>query len=117
VAAGSTTLGNYWESYVYCSEQNSGTVFVDTNVPGGVVDFSVADGDDVLYDWYLITEAAAEPTATAISSSSVTTLPATGATEPDGGVNGALLGVAAVGGTAALLAARKLCAQETSATE
>jgi hypothetical protein len=52
-------LSNYLGAYVYCSEQNSGTVLYDgsyADSPGGIV-FPVSNGDDVICDVYLITPA------------------------------------------------------------
>jgi hypothetical protein len=62
VAAGTVTVaedagvfGWYIGAYVYCSEQNSGTVLYDNSADTGAISFAVADGDVVVCDWYNIT--------------------------------------------------------------
>jgi hypothetical protein len=55
VAEDATVFGYYIGAYVYCSEQNSGTVLYDNSADTGSVSFAVADGDVVICDWYNIT--------------------------------------------------------------
>jgi hypothetical protein len=100
------TFANYIGAYVYCAEQNSGTVLFDGSADTGAVNFTASQGDDIVCDWYNLTSAASEPPAT---TGGVTTLPATGGApgETAGTLSG-WLGAAALGGAAAFLAGKKL---------
>jgi hypothetical protein len=101
------TLGNYLGAYVYCAEQNSGTVLYDASADTGSVSFAVADGDDVVCDWYNITEADEDEG----DDGGSTSLPATGS-GPIAGTSGTpWLPLALAGGAAAALARRLRSAQ------
>jgi hypothetical protein len=110
ISEDANVLANYLGAYVYCSEQNSGAVLFDTDLNGTTgVSGNIEAGDDVICDWYNITEAAAAPTATASSGS--TALPSTGAGTSGGADESALLlmlGLAALtlGGVAVALRRR-----------
>jgi hypothetical protein len=109
----SATFASYLGAYVYCAEQGSGAVLFDSDAPGGTVTFSAKQGDDIICDWYNITEAssgASEPPATG-GDGGATSLPSTGVGGRTGGSSGVWLEAAALGGAAALLAAKKLRAQ------
>ena len=64
VAAGTVTVAEdagvfswYIGAYVFCAEQNSGTVLYDNSADTGAISIAVADGDTVVCDWYNITAA------------------------------------------------------------
>jgi hypothetical protein len=96
-------LAGYLGAYVYCAEQNSGTVLYDGSADTGAVTFTASQGDDVVCDWYNITEAGTGGTSNGTGS---TTLPSTGVGPEDGGTP--WLGAALLGGAAALLGGKKL---------
>jgi hypothetical protein len=51
-------LADYLGAYVYCSEQNSGEVLIDIDLDGDdTVGGEIEAGDEVVCDWYNITEA------------------------------------------------------------
>jgi len=102
------TFGAYLGAYVYCSGQKSGVVLLDTDAPGGTVTFTAFAGDDIVCDWYNITEAVAATSPVTPPTTAATTLPSTGVALGDAG-NDSGLGtglVAAAGITLAV--ARKL---------
>jgi hypothetical protein len=104
----SAVFAQYLGAYVYCSEQGSGTVLIDGDAPNGSVSFTANQGDDIICDWYNLTEAAGGTTGGGTTTEPpATTLPSTGA-GGERGHDSAWLGAAALGGTAAYLAARKL---------
>lgn len=49
-------VADYLGAYVYCSEQYSGEVLYDGSADTGSVTFDVANGDDVICDWYNLTD-------------------------------------------------------------
>ena len=72
-------------AYVFCSEQGNGDVLIDGLSETGVVSFEVADGDEVICDWYNLTDEAIAPVDDdGDKDDDVTTLPETGvgATSP-----------------------------------
>jgi hypothetical protein len=96
--------------HVFCSEQNSGTVLYDDKAPEGWITIHAVQGDDVVCDWYNLTEESSEPQPTAVPTATaggVTTLPSTG--NAAGGDGDAVwIGAALVGGAAALIAGKRL---------
>jgi hypothetical protein len=104
----SATLASYLGAYVYCAEQNSGTVLVDGHADGGAVTFTANQGDDIICDWYNITEATSQPASTANTDTTPVTLPATGVAGGTDDNHTLVIGAAALTGAAALFAARKL---------
>jgi LPXTG-motif cell wall-anchored protein len=58
IAEDPDVLDDYLGAYVYCSEQNSGDVLFDSDLDGDNALFGdIEAGDDVICDWYDITEA------------------------------------------------------------
>lgn len=98
------TFAGYVGAYVYCAEQNSGTVLYDGSADAGAVSFTASQGDDIVCDWYNLTSGGSTTPATG----GATTLPATGAASSVDPGNTGWLGAAALGGAAAFLAGKKL---------
>jgi hypothetical protein len=101
-------FADYLGAYVYCAEQNSGTVLFDGSATdtGGVVTITVENGDDVICDWYDITE---EPAEDGTTGGGVTTLPVTGAGPRDAA------GAAGAGFLAVLGLVASTCAMRAAA--
>lgn len=113
VTEDAAVFGAYLGAYVVCSEQGSGAVLFGGSAPAGAVSFNAVQGDDIVCDWYNLTDATGgvveTPVATATTTpiGGTTTLPNTGVADGSGG-GGAWIGAAALGGAAAYLAGRKL---------
>lgn len=102
IAEDEATFEDYLGGYVYCSVQGTGEVLIDTDTQDGVVEITVESDDDVVCDWYNITEATAPPVDDdddKDDEEDVTQLPATGAGISSGDSAGlALMGlIAAIG--------------------
>jgi len=109
VTENADTFAKYLGAYVYCSEQKSGAVLIDTDAPSGTVTFAAAAGDDIVCDWYNITPAAAPPAPTSeptTPTTPATTLPTTGIPAGRDGGN-PLFGAGLVAAAAAVFAAAK----------
>jgi LPXTG-motif cell wall-anchored protein len=92
-------LADYSGAYVFCSEQNSGDVLFDGPANGGSVTISAQQGDDIICDWYNLSGEASN------GGDGPTTLPNTGSGSDGDDSSG--IGLAALAGAAALLAAGK----------
>lgn len=101
---------DYLGSYVYCSEQNSGKVLFDGSADSASVGFALEEGDEVICDWYNITEADEDDD----DDDGGTTLPSTGAGSTTGG-SSPWLSAATIGAAAALVASKRL--REAAAPE
>jgi hypothetical protein len=114
-------LAQYLGAYVYCRDLTDDVVLFDGSATdtGGVVTIDVQDGDQVVCDWYDITEGTdtgdtgdAGDTGGSTGSTGATTLPQTGVGANAAGSDGTtglllgILGVLAAGG-AAMLARRR----------
>lgn len=110
VASGSVTItenpadaAHYAGAYVFCSVQGSGKILTDGPVTTGAVTITTAAGDEVICDWYNLTNEVVntptvgpsptatatsvpvvQPTAAATSTSKPVTLPNTGAGDSGG---------------------------------
>lgn len=117
VTEDAAVFGAYLGAYVVCSEQGSGAVLFGGSAPAGAVSFNAVQGDDIVCDWYNLTDATGgvvetpvattTATATKTPTGGTTTLPSTGVPGGSGGA-GTWIGAAALGGAAAYLAGRKL---------
>jgi hypothetical protein len=113
-------FADYLGAYVYCSEQGSGEVLYDGSADTGSVTFTASQGDDIVCDWYNITEADddddddADPTPTATSGGG-TTLPDTGTGPDASGTPGAELAlIGLLGAGLCLIGMRRLRRDHTT---
>lgn len=100
IAEDPDALADYVGAYVYCSEQGTGSVLFDGRADDGDVSITLRDGDEVICDWYNLTQPEPVRTPTATPTSTVPpaetpteepTLPTTGTGYARGASNASLI--------------------------